>query len=379
MNFEKLTEYLDSLPGRGIPSVDCIITKGYERVYRHMAGTTDKDYSVPVNGNELYLMFSMTKVITMTALMQLEEMGNLSLEDEVGMYLPAYKDVKVKDIPFGPEESGTHTIKNTLKIWHLVSMQSGLDYNLERPGILRVLKEKGQQATTREIAEAFADTPLNFEPGTRYDYSLSHDVVAAIIEVVSGMKFGDYLKKNIFDPLGMSRTRFAMPHNDDVEGLAQQFIMKEDMSIVPMEQDCCYQLSENYESGGAGLLSCTEDYSKFAEAMANGGISSDGVRIIKAETIEKMKKDLLCEASHNDIEQKMGRYGYGYGCGMQVLLDPKAVNSPAPKGIFGWDGAAGSMIFMDTENKISIVYTMHVRSCGPAYGEIHPTLRDLLY
>jgi CubicO group peptidase (beta-lactamase class C family) len=146
-----------------------------------------------------------------------------------------------------------------------------------------------------------------------------------------------------------------------------------------MGPTCNYQLSEAYESGGAGLISCTEDYAIFADTLANGGISKEGVRIIQPETIELMKKNLLGETSQQDIINSMGRLGYGYGCGVQVLLQPELLNSPAPAGVFGWDGAAGSCIIMDTKSKTSLVYTQHVRSCGMAYGEVHPRLRDLLF
>ena len=263
-------------------------------------------------------------------------------------------------------------------VWHLLSMQSGLDYDLERPGVKRVLQEKGMAATTREVVDAFTESPLIFEPGTHFRYSLSHDVVAALIEVVSGMRFGEYLKKDVWDALGMKDTFFAKPQNDGLERLAQQYIANEN-GIVPMEQSCNYQLSENYESGGAGLVSCTEDYAKLADALACGGVSAEGVRILKAETVEQIKKNLLCEAGLSEIVSTMGRKGYGYGCGMQVFLHPEAVGSPAPAGIFGWDGAAGSCIQMDTASRTSLVYTQHVRNCGMAYDMIHPTLRDIVF
>ena len=373
MNFKKITEYLDSLVNeKNIPSVDCIIYKDHEQIYRHLTGCVDADKKVPVSKDTLYLMFSMTKVQTMIALMQLVEQGKISLEDEVSKYLPAYKNLKVIN------ESGEITdCKTALKIKHLVSMQSGLDYDLERPGIVRVLKEKGMSASTREIVDSFVESPLKFEPGTHFLYSLSHDVIAAVIEVVSGKSFGEYLKENIWDKLGMKDTSFAKPMNN-VERLATEFRC-EDGIIGPVEPSCNYQLSNNYQSGGAGLISSTEDYSKLADTIACGGISKDGVRIIKSESIEIIKENLLGPASLKDIENTMGRKGYGYGVGMQVLLDPASINSKAEKGIFGWDGAAGSCIIMDTVNKISLVYTMHVRNCGMAYESIHPALRDFIY
>ena len=371
MNFTAITEYLDSLASRGIPSVDCIIYKDHEQIYRHMNGTTDADRSKAINGNEQYLMFSMTKVQTMTAIMQLIEQGKLSLEDEVGKYLPAYKNLMVET------EEGVKPLATPMLLKHLLSMQSGLDYDLDRPGIKRVLAEKGAAATTRELVDAFVESPLKFVPGEHFCYSLSHDVAAAIVEVVSGMRFSEYLKKNIWEPLHMNDTFFAKPMND-LPRLATQFICNE-QGIVPMEPSCNYQLSESYESGGAGLISTTEDYIRFGDALACGGVSKDGACILKPETIELMKTNLLGPVSREEIARNMGRTGYGYACGVQVLLEPELLNSPAPAGIFGWDGAAGSVLVMDPASRLSMVYTMHVRNCGFAYGEVHPTLRDLLF
>ena len=373
MNFEKITTYLDSLEERGIPSVDCMIYRDHELVYRHMNGTTDKEKQRKIDGSEVYLMFSMTKVQTMTAVLQLIEQGKLSLEDEVGKYLPAYRNLTVK------RGDAVEPMTSPLKIKHLVSMQSGLDYDLGRPGILRVLKEKGNAATTQDIVNAFVESPLEFVPGEHFNYSLSHDVVAAVIEAVSGMTFGEYLKKNLWEPLKFKKTCFAKPMNDDVPGLAKQFICNERGEIVPMEQSCCYQFTEHYESGGAGLISCTEDYAVFADALACGGVSKDGVRILKPETVELMKTNLLGEVSREEIARNMGRTGYGYGCGVQVVMEPEKMNSTAPAGVFGWDGAAGACITMDTKSKTSIVYLQHVRNCGWAYGEIHPKLRDMVF
>lgn len=373
MNFEKITTYLDSLESRGIPSVDCMIYRDHELLYRHMNGTTDAKKERKIDGSEVYLMFSMTKVQTMTAVLQLVEQGKLSFEDEVSKFLPAYKNLTVKQ--------GDTVVPLTapLKLKHLVSMQSGLDYDLNRPGIVRVLKEKGNEATTLDIVNSFVESPLNFVPGEHFCYSLSHDVVAAVVEVVSGMSYGEYLKKHIWEPLGLKKTRFAKPMNEDVPHLAQQFICNEKGEIVPMEQSCCYQFTEKYESGGAGLISCTEDYAVFADTLACGGISKDGVRILKPETVELMKTNLLGDTSREDIVKTMGRVGYGYGCGVQIVMEPEKMNSTAPVGVFGWDGAAGPCITMDTKSKTSIVYLQHVRNCGWAYSEIHPTLRDLVF
>lgn len=374
MDVEKLSDYLDLLVKNGIPSVDCIVTKDHKEVFRHMNGFVDAEKQKKVSENTRYMVFSMTKIQTMTALMQLVEKGLISLDDEVGRFLPAYGNLSVKT------DGKIEPLKTPLLIRHLASMQSGLDYSLERPGILRVLKEKGANATTRELVDSFVESPLDFEPGTHFRYSLSHDVIAAIIEVVSGISFGEYLEKNIWKPLGMSNTFFAGQLNDDVENLADQYIYDEPNDRINlMKKTCNYQLSDRYQSGGAGLISCTKDYSILADTIAFGGVSAEGVRILKPESIEIMKTNLLGEDSLKDIADTMGRKGYGYGIGMQILLDREAAKATAPQGVFGWDGAAGSCVIMDTESKTSLVFTMHVRGYGPAYSTIHPTLRDIVF
>lgn len=376
MRLDKITEYLDSvIEEKGLPSYDCIVYKDHEMVYRHMNGYSDKDKTKKIQSDQRYLIFSMTKIQTMVSIMQLVEQGKISLEDEVGKYLPAYKKLKVKIIVDGVEV--IEEVSKPLTIAKLISMQSGLDYDLDRAGIKRVLKEKGKNATTLELVNAFVETPLNFEPGEHFCYSLSHDVAAAIVEVVSGMSFGEYLKKNIWEPVGMKDTFFAKGDNTGLERLAQQYICLE--TIEPMEASCNYQLSDAYQSGGAGLVSCTEDYGLLADALVNGGITKAGVRILKAETVELFKCNQLSEIGREDIANTMGRAGYGYSYGMQVFMEPEKFNSPAPAGVFGWDGAAGSCTIMDTANRVCLVFMTHVRNCGWLYFEVHPKLRDLLF
>lgn len=375
MNFDKITEYLDSILDRGIPSYDCIIYREHEMLYRHMNGFSDINKTKPVADNQRYLIFSMTKIQTMVSIMQLVEQGKISLDDEVGKYLPAYRNPSVKKIIEG--EKFLAEASSPLTIRKLVSMQSGLDYNLERGGILRVLNEKGNSASTRELVDSFIEEPLNFEPGEHFCYSLSHDVAAAIVEVVSGMSFGEYLKKNIWEPVGMKDTFFAKGDNTGLERLAQQYICLE--TIEPMEASCNYQLSDSYESGGAGLVSCTDDYGLLADALANGGMAKSGVRILKPETVEMFKDNQLTAVGREDIANTMGRAGYGYSYGMQVFMEPERFNSPAPVGVFGWDGAAGSCTIMDTANRVCLVLMTHVRNCGWLYFEVHPKLRDLLF
>ena len=374
MNTRLFDEYLDSLEGLGIPSIDVRINKDHKEIYRYLKGDADPVKGIKAGDDTRYLVFSMTKIQTMTALMQLVEAGKVSLEDDVAKYLPAYGKLTMKTPDNGTAPCGPMLIK------HLVSMQSGLDYDLERKGIVEALKKYGQKATTRQIVDSFVETPLEFAPGTHFLYSLSHDVIAAVIEVVSGMSYGEYLKKNIWEPLGMKNTFFAKPMNDDDPLLARQYIWDDpSQKIIPMDSSCCYQLSENYESGGAGLMSTSYDYSLIADALACFGVGKTGNRILSEQSVNTIRTNLLGPASREDIKNTMGRLGYGYGVGMQILLEPELLGSPAKPGVFGWDGAAGAATIMYPEEHLSLVFMIHVRNYGYSYGTIHPKMRDLLF
>ena len=191
MNFQKLTEYLDQLHEVGIPGCDMAVYQDHKLLYRHCAGHRDHEKKQPMQGNETYCLYSCTKVFTTCAVMQLVEKGLIGLDDPVSNYLPEYDEVQVKD------ENGAHPARNVMLIRHLMSMQAGLDYDLHAPAIDALVEETKGEATTRQIAAAIAKKPLQFEPGSMYQYSLAHDVLAAIVEVVSGKKFSEYLHRTV--------------------------------------------------------------------------------------------------------------------------------------------------------------------------------------
>ena len=168
MGFEKLTAYLDSLDQIGIPSCDCIVYLNHQPVYRHFHGFSDVNKTVPTNGNETYYLFSATKLFTCSAAMQLIEQGLLGLDDPVCRYLPAFSMLTVA------AGDMTRAAKSTLTIRHLMSMQSGLDYDLNAKAIINARETYGKDASTRQLVDAIAHKPLSFDPGTNYQYSLSH-------------------------------------------------------------------------------------------------------------------------------------------------------------------------------------------------------------
>ena len=373
MNFTKVTQYMDSLVNEiGIPSVDMIVYRDHQELYRHMAGHKDVEKKIALRGDETYNLYSATKVITTCAVMQLVEQGKINLDDPVAAYIPAFAHMTVKD------GDGVRPARRVMTIRHLMSMQSGLNYDGDTPAIRKLLEEKQNMVSTRELVEAKAKDPLEFEPGTNFLYSLSHDVLAVVIEAVSGMKFSEYLTKHIFTPLGMSTIGFALSKNDWDRQCAQYVYNGETKAFEPMPaHDLSYRYTPLYESGGAGLISDVKDYITFADAIACGGVSKDGKRIISPEMIQLWRANQLGPESRKSFDA-WNRKGYSYALGVRTRVD-NSIGGRGSVGEFGWDGAACAYTAIDPHTHLSIFFAMHVRNFGYCYDTIHPALRDLVY
>lgn len=389
MDFTNLKNYLDVLVNEvKTPGVDCIVYKDHKEVFRYYIGMSDIESGKKITGDELYLIFSMTKMITVTAALQLYEKGKYIMSDPVYKYLPEFENMKISKtensgnngggVTTGDNSSETSVhgesfAKNKITIKDLFTMGAGLDYNLDADYIIKA-RENGAK-TTRDYVKAIAETVLHFEPGTYYRYSLCHDVLGALIEVWSEEKFGDYVKKNIFDPLGMKNTFFGLPKDEnDLSRMAARYRFNEKRLPERMKLECVYILGDEYESGGAGLTSCTEDYAVFLDALACGGVSKDGKRILSKASIELMSTNHLNEQQFEAFQSV--RRGYGYGLGMRTHVDKSQSGSLSPVGEFGWDGAAGAFSMVDTKNKISLTY---FQSCHGWNIEIQTKMRNALY
>ncbi len=383
MNFEKVTVYLDSLEEKyGVPAVDCKVQKDHETIYRHMTGYNDYAKTKPVSQTDLYDIYSMSKIATMTAVMQLVERGEISLDDELTKFLPEFAEMYYDpDFKFGwpmvmpTRETATKKAVNPIKIWNLMSMTAGLGYDINSEPIRELQEKTNRQGSTREFMKAIAKTPLLYEPNTHYMYSLAHDVLAGVVEVVSGMTFGEYMKKNIFEPLGMKEIWYQVPKSEAYR-LAAQYSLNMVTQEMTRQEGNAFRLSENYESGGAGVTTSVDEYSKLLDALACGGVGATGNRILKEESVLEFTKNRLTPEQVLEFQQGM-RIGYGYGLGMRVYIGPEGAKSPV--GEFGWDGAAGAYALIDPFNHISIYYGQQVLGMIKSYAEIHPTLRDLVY
>lgn len=363
---DTITKYLDLIkPIYGVPYYEYRIWHNGKTVYEYKSDDLKK------SGKDMYFAYSLSKPVTCAGILKLVEQGIMKLDDKLCKYLPEYENMYV--IKDGKRVKA----EKQITIENLLSMTAGFNYNIEVPSIAKLRKEN-PKATTREIIRALAEEPLDFEPSSKFCYSLCHDVLVAAAEEASGMSFGEYQKKYIFDPLGMKDTSYRLTA-ESKERLVPKLRYTYDVGFEPMEQKNMYFLTSEYESGGAGLITSMDDYMKFAAAMANNGEGESGERILKAETISDMKRNRLTSETVGDGYMRKYLQGYGYGLGVRTMINRNQRCTPAPVGEFGWSGAAGSYLTIDTENKLTAVYFQHVYSMVRIAEEVHPMLRDLAY
>lgn len=200
-------------------------------------------------------------------------------------------------------------------------------------------------------------------------------MLAAVVEIVSGMTYGQYLKKNIFDPLAITEMYFRVPETEK-QRISAQYMKDMNTGVIAPHSGMIFSLSDAYESGGAGLTCTVDAYCMVLDALANDGVGATGTQILKPESIRVMSKNWLTDQQLEDFK-KSGKVGYGYGLGVRTLID--AASSKGPVGEFGWDGAAGAYALIDPINHISIFYAHEILGMITAYSEIHPMIRDLVY
>ena len=370
MELKKLDEFIDLIPKRGFPACELAVTLDGKEIYHRCAGYSDSARTKPATENDLYWIYSTTKVITCIAAMRLVEEGRIGLDDPVSKYIPEYANVKIQN-----SDGTLSSPKGEMKIVHLFTMTAGLTYNEDTLAIRKALSEN---CDTVEFARAVAEDPLIFEPGTRYKYSLCHDILGAVIEVVTGMRLSQYFDELLFEPLGLKNIGFYPTEEQKTRFSAMYRYNKGPSTAYEIPCVNEYNPMGGAESGGAGLFCTARDYLSVITAIACGGTAPNGHRILKPETVAMMQKNHLNDICRSDL---VGSHNFGYGWGLcgRVHVDPTVSLSPTPIGEFGWDGALNSWAMIDPKNKLALFYASHVRSATYGYVMIHPEIKRLLY
>ncbi|MCR5624544.1 MAG: beta-lactamase family protein [Lachnospiraceae bacterium] len=388
MNVEALKNldpYLQSIVDKG-EVAGCalaVISEG-EEVYRKEFGMANIEENMKMSRDTIFRCYSMTKPITNIAVMTLVEKGLIVLSDPVSKYLPGFKNQRIYN---GWDAT---PVKHEITLQNLLDMTAGIGYpdasyfagiklNEFIDKFYSDLYDKGIELSTVEFANKLGELPLEFEPGTRWRYGLCADVLGAVVSQVTGMSYGDYLKKTIFEPLGMKDTDFYVPE-EKLDRFSQSYILEED-GLKPWSSDHMLGLTHNFlkkpgfESGGAGLVSTVDDYEKIIKLFLNEG-ELDGVRIFSRSSAEFMQEDHLTDENRASYDWEALK-GYGYGNLMRHMIKPHENGSLGNEGEYGWDGFLGTYMFVDPAEDLGIVFVIQ-KFCGNGYRDIQ-VIRDIVY
>jgi len=352
-------------------------------IYEDELGYADIENKKPIKKDTIYRMFSMSKPITAVATMILYERGILNLFSPVSDYLEGFRNQKVYTKDRLVDAVRPVTIQD------LLNMTSGIAYPGELLESERRMAEvfaeadkeyySGKPVDTISFCNRIGQVPLAFQPGEQWLYGASADVLGAVIEVASGRKFSDFLREEIFEPLGMKDTGFYVPE-DKRDRFAKAYDYKPDeKKLVPFNGGFLsiydYMTPPAFESGGAGLVSTVEDYSRFALMLANGG-TYNGIRILGRKTVDFISSPQLTPKQEETFNWEQ-LAGYSYGNLMRVLVNPAKAASNGTVGEFGWDGWTGNYFFIDPKENLVMIYM--VQRCFGTNSDLIRRLRSVIY
>jgi CubicO group peptidase (beta-lactamase class C family) len=378
---ERVGEYIRNEIATGkIPGAVILIQQHGKPVYFESFGVRDVATKLPMSPDTIFRIYSMSKPITSVAAMMLVEDGKISLDDPVAKYIPAFANVKVgvaKSGHAGKRRLRFDPLDRPITVEDLLRHTSGLTYGFYGESAVRKLYAKSGlydgDFDNAEFAERIARLPLAEQPGTRWDYGHSTDVLGRVIEVASGQMLFQFEKQKLLDPLGMTETAFFVADQGQRPRIAQP--MPSDRFTRPVAGLNDPTLPRRWESGGAGMVSTIGDYARFAQMLLNGG-TLEGRRYLKPETIALMASD------HIGPETKILREpfyfpgddsGFGLGFAVRTKVPP---NTSWPPGEYRWDGAGGAFFFIDPEDDMFTICMLQAPSQG---GRIQQGLKMLIY
>ena len=382
------THFSKYITEKKLPGLHIAVTRGGKLAYETKVGHADVEAGKPIADDTIYRIYSMTKPICSVAAMILWEEGLFELHDQVKWFIPSFSNQKVF-------RSGTLTaprfepVSEPMEMWHLFSHTAGLTYGFVYSNpVDQMYRNAGfewgvpRDKSLAEVIDALAELPLMFQPGAEWAYSMSIDVLGRVVEVLSGMSLGEFMKKRIFDPLGMSDTSFFCPE-DKADRLAALYIPNPaDKKIVRGDAMGAGALNKpSAELGGGGLVSTMSDYVKFAEMLRGGG-ELNGVRILSPRTVQMMGSNHLpnnadLTAYGRPLFSETTFDGVGFGLGMSVTIDPVAAKVPGSPGDYGWGGAASTNFTVDP--KEDLTYTIMTQLLPSSTWPIRSQLKQLVH
>jgi CubicO group peptidase (beta-lactamase class C family) len=336
----------------------------------------------PVTPETIFRIYSMSKPVTAAAALMLYERGLYTLYDPISAYIPSFKDGQVLLGLSADGEPQTVPVEREMTIKDLFRHTSGLVYGDGQGDIDKVyqragegLRERTEPPKTADFIDGLAGLPLAFQPGQEYFYGYSIDVLGRLIEVLSGMRFGEFLQRELFEPLGMADTAFWVPE-EKRERFAALYRMDHGLELEDSPGSRQYDRPPAFESGGGGLVSTLGDYARFAQMLVNGG-ELDGVHILGRKTVALMGTNHLEPQQQACFDARMNKRGYGYGLGVRVMHDLSKAATAGSLGEFGWDGAASTWFCVDPAEDLIAVHMIQMMPF--AYYPIMLQFQALVY
>ncbi|MFC6158850.1 serine hydrolase domain-containing protein [Kribbella jiaozuonensis] len=360
------------------PGTVTVVAHRDEVVLFDMYGRRDVERDRPMTADTIFRIYSMTKPIVSLGLMQLYEEGRFQLDDPVVKYLPELGRPKVYTDGSVRESIRDMTVRDLLMHTSGLAASNGshpVSLLYQDAGLTRT-----SDLTLAELPALLAELPLRADPGTRWIYGISTDLVGRLCEVLGGVPLDEYLKTRIFDPLGMTDTGFSVPEASLSRFAAAYGYDDGGFTLLDDPLTSAYTQQRTYLSGVAGLVSTAGDYLRFTRMLAGGG-SLDGTRIIGSRTLRFMTMNHLPGgqdlAAFADFGGETKRAGQGFGLGFGVLLDPTVAQTIGTPGEFFWGGKASTAFFVSPADELVVVFLTQLRPS--ASYPIRRELRAAIY
>ena len=375
--------------GGRFAGVSTLVARRGQVVHWGMSGLADKERGVKMAPDTIFRIYSMSKPITSAAIMMLYEEGRFQLDDPISRFLPAFKGSRVA---VGGSRGKVETVpaERDISFRDLLTHTSGLTYGFMEATAVDAMYRDNKLADfghpdseLMETTEKLAKLPLVAQPGEEWNYSVSTDVLGALVQAISGQKFGEFLQQRIFDPLKMEDTGFIVP-DDKRARFAANYVPHPKGGVMLFDDPATsrYLGARRMESGGGGLASTTGDYLKFCMMMRNKG-TLHGERLLGRKTVELMTMNHL-RGDMGDMGQarfsESSYLGIGFGLGFSVMLDPAKAQILGSPGEYAWGGAASTAFWVDRAEGITVVFLTQLlpSSTHPLRSQLRQLVRQAL-
>jgi CubicO group peptidase (beta-lactamase class C family) len=354
--------YLDT--GK-LPGAMTLVWRKGETAHLGIQGLADVERKTPLREDTIFRIYSMTKPVTSVAFMMLVEQGLVALDEPVHRVIPEWKNLGVYNGGF-MDTFQTKRVARPMLMVDLLRHTSGLTYGFQQrtnvDAAYRKLKlgEIEKFGTLDYMVEKLAGLPLEFSPGEAWNYSVSTDILGYLVGKISGMKFEDYLRTKIFEPLRMLDTGFSVPAKQAERFASLYAVTPQGRVLYDDAAKSHYLQPPSLVSGGGGLVSTMADYLRFCRMLINGG-ELDGARLLSPKTIELMTMNHL--PGGKDLPQlslslfsEANYSGIGFGLGFSVTLDQARALIPGSVGDFSWGGAASTYFWIDPKEELIAIF-----------------------